>query len=136
MREEAINSILGYFGSIHPGTVGWCAGTPYMKNNNRGVPFVCHPEKPTLDLLPWLAEGGIGSTQCPFDPDIIDRSLVFAKEEDPTFDFDDFCGECSFKDMGITCQKRMQFLIDKYSNAPLEAKNAVIKEDSGCEKKR
>mmetsp|Transcript_16144 Transcript_16144/g.30432 ORF Transcript_16144/g.30432 Transcript_16144/m.30432 type:complete len:648 (+) Transcript_16144:142-2085(+) len=136
MREEAINSILGYFGSIHPGTVGWCAGTPYMKNNNRGVPFVCHPEKPTLDILPWLTEGGIGSTQCPFDPDIIDQSLVLAKEEDPTFEFDDFCGECPFKDMGITCQKRMQYLIDKYSNAPLEAKNAVIKEDSGCEKER
>jgi len=136
MREEAINSILGYFGSIHPGTVGWCAGTSYMKNNNRGVPFVCHPEKPSLDLLPWLTKGGIGSTQCPFDPDLIKQSLKFAKEEDTSLEFDDFCGECKYKGMGITCQKRMQYLIDHYNNTPHEAKTAVVKEDPGCEKKR
>jgi hypothetical protein len=64
MREEAINSIVGYFGSIHPGTVGWCAGTEYMKPNNRGVPFVCRPEKPSLDMIPWLKKGGIGNVQC------------------------------------------------------------------------
>lgn len=65
MREEAINSIIGYFGSIHPGTVGWCAGTPYMKKNNKGVSHVCKPEKPSLDLIPWLNEGGVGFNQCP-----------------------------------------------------------------------
>lgn len=64
MREEAINSILGYFGSIHPGTVGWCAGTNYQQVNRRGVPFVCRPEKPTSDLLPWLQDGGVGHNQC------------------------------------------------------------------------
>jgi hypothetical protein len=64
MREEAINSIVGYFGSIHPGTVGWCAGTDYMKPNKRGVPFVCRPEKPSLDLIPWLNKGGIGNSIC------------------------------------------------------------------------
>lgn len=64
MREEAINSILGYFGSIHPGTVGWCAGTNYQQVNRRGVPFVCRPEKPTLDLVPWLQDGGVGRNQC------------------------------------------------------------------------
>lgn len=64
MREEAINSILGYFGSIHPGTVGWCAGTNYQQVNRSGVPFVCRPEKPTLDLVPWLQDGGVGRNQC------------------------------------------------------------------------
>ena len=64
MREEAINSIVGYFGSIHPGTVGWCAGTDYMKPNRRGVPYVCKPEKPGLDLIPWVTKGGIGNLQC------------------------------------------------------------------------
>ena len=64
MREEAINSILGYFGSIHPGTVGWCAGTNYQQVNRRGVPFVCRPEEPTSDLLPWLQDGGVGHNQC------------------------------------------------------------------------
>ncbi|KAL7467775.1 hypothetical protein ACHAXS_008014 [Conticribra weissflogii] len=65
MREEAVNSLTGYFGSIHPGTVGWCAGTPYMKKRGRGVPYVCDPEKPTLDLIPWLQEGGPGFDHCP-----------------------------------------------------------------------
>lgn len=64
MREEAINSIVGYFGSIHPGTVGWCAGTDLMKINHRGVPYACRPEKPSLDLIPWLRKGGIGQSQC------------------------------------------------------------------------
>jgi len=64
MREEAINSIVGYFGSIHPGTVGWCAGTEHMKPGRRGVHFVCQPEKPSLDLIPWLKKGGTGHSQC------------------------------------------------------------------------
>ena len=64
MREEAINSIVGYFGSIHPGTVGWCAGTEYMKPGRRGVHYVCQPEKPGLDLIPWLKRGGTGNSQC------------------------------------------------------------------------
>lgn len=64
MREEAINSIVGYFGSIHAGTVGWCAGTSYMNSNRRGVPYVCKPEKPSLDLIPWLTKGGAGESQC------------------------------------------------------------------------
>ena len=64
MREQAINSIVGYFGSIHPGTVGWCVGTELMKKNNRGVPYVCRPEKPGLDLIPWSKKGGIGQSQC------------------------------------------------------------------------
>jgi len=146
MRQEAINSIIGYFGSIHPGTVGWCAGTPYMKNNNRGVPFVCHPEKPTLDLIPWLTEGGIGSSQCPFDPNLIGQSKKFAKKEDelseivakkedPTFDFEDFCGECQYKKV-FTCRARVQHLIDKYHNTPIEAKDAVVKEDPNCGKEK
>ena len=66
MREEAINSLVGYFGSIHPGTIGWCAGTSHIKKNNRGnIPHHCNPEKPTLDLIPWLIEGGVGYDQCP-----------------------------------------------------------------------
>lgn len=128
MREEAINSILGYFGSVHPGTVGWCAGTPYMKSNNRGVPFVCHPEKPTLDLIPWLVEGGIGSTKCPLIP----QSVLTATEEDVIRGEDDsFCGECKYKN-AFSCQARMKYLIDNYNNSPAEAKAAVISEDANC----
>lgn len=130
MREEAVNSILGYFGSIHPGTVGWCAGTPYMRNNNRGVPFVCHPEKPTLNLIPWLIEGGIGSTQCP----LIDQSVLFTEKKNYTaLEQDDFCGECSYKKL-FSCRARMQYLIDNYKNTPAEAKAAVINEEENCDR--
>ena len=140
MREEAINSILGYFGSIHPGTVGWCAGTDYMKENNRGVPYVCHPEKPTLDLLPWLNEGGIGSTQCrPFDSTIIEEAAMLAKkkEEEESKGWEDFCRECKYQGMRTTsCQQRAQYLIDRYHNTQSEAKVAVIKDDENCKMKR
>jgi hypothetical protein len=129
MREEAINSILGYFGSVHPGTVGWCAGTPYMKRNNRGVPFVCHPEKPTLDLIPWLVEGGNGSTQCPLIPQ---SALTATKEDVISGENDDsFCGECKYKN-SFSCQKRFQYLIDNYHNSPAEAKANVLSEDANC----
>jgi hypothetical protein len=131
MRQEAINSIVGYFGSIHPGTVGWCAGTPHMKSNSRGVPFVCHPEVPSLDLIPWLTEGGIGSRQCPFDANVI--PLPSEKEEDP--EFVDFCGDCKNKIAG-RCRDRLLYLIEKYNIVPGEAKAAVIKEDSNCKKGR
>ncbi len=130
MREEAINSILGYFGSVHPGSVGWCAGTPYMKNNTRGVPFVCHPEKPTLDLIPWLIEGGIGSTQCP----LISQSVLIATKNDVMISgeyVDDFCGECKYKN-SFSCQARAKYLIDNYNTSPAVAKSAVIGEDANC----
>ncbi len=69
-REEAVNSILGYFGSIHPGSVGWCAGTPYMKkssykNESSSIGYHCEPEYPPLEYLPWMNEWGIGYRQCP-----------------------------------------------------------------------
>ncbi|KAL3769678.1 hypothetical protein ACHAW5_010259 [Stephanodiscus triporus] len=133
MRQEAINSILGYFGSIHPGTVGWCAGTPYMKSNPRGVPFVCHPETPSLELIPWLIEGGVGSSQCPLDASVIPSPSE--KKEVPIPDFDDFCGNCKNK-IASTCQDRLQYLIDNYNVVPGEAKAAVIKEDTNCKKGR
>lgn len=63
MRVEAINSILGYFGSMHPGSVGWCAGTIYSQDNDESH-SVCIPEKPTMKLIPWLNEG-ISSKHCP-----------------------------------------------------------------------
>ena len=140
MREEAINSILGYFGSIHPGTVGWCAGTEYMRSNNRGVPFVCHPEKPSLGLIPWLTKGGIGSTQCPLDPTLLEQSAQLlakhkAEKEAIQIEFEkDFCGDCKYKNF-ITCRERVDYLIDKYNNAPKEAKDNVIKDDPNCRKK-
>ncbi len=131
MRQEAINSIVGYFGSMHSGTVGWCAGTPYMKSNSRGVPFVCHPDAPSLDLIPWLTEGGIGSSQCPFDP----NAIPIVEKSHPLPEFDDFCSNCKNK-RARTCQDRLQFLIDKYDTDPEEARAAVIKEDSNCKKGR
>lgn len=143
MREEAVNSIIGYFGSVHPGAVGWCASTPYMKPNSRGPPFVCHPGKPTLNLLPWLNEGGTGSMQCPLNSDILKQAAILAKEaailakkreeEEKTL-YEGFCQKCPYQGKkDITCRERMQYLIDTYDNSPSEAKSNVIKVDPDCE---
>ncbi|KAL9183559.1 hypothetical protein ACHAXT_004415 [Thalassiosira profunda] len=135
MREEAINSILGYFGSIHPGTVGWCAGTPHMRDNNRGVPYVCHPEKPTLDLIPWLNEGGIGSTQCKTS-DLVDTAILEKKRADESDADLGFCGECKFKGMSISCNQRVQYLVSRYGTGSTEAKKAIMKDGESCRNKR
>ena len=68
MREEAINSILGYFGSINPGSVGWCAGSEYEKAaTGRGnMVFNCEPEFPSgHHMIPWMNKGGLGYDECP-----------------------------------------------------------------------
>ncbi len=67
MREEAINSILGYFGSINPGSVGWCAGTEYEKpaKGKGNMRFNCEPEFPLPHMVPWMNEGGLGYDECP-----------------------------------------------------------------------
>mmetsp|Transcript_7965 Transcript_7965/g.9937 ORF Transcript_7965/g.9937 Transcript_7965/m.9937 type:complete len:123 (+) Transcript_7965:1280-1648(+) len=67
MREEAINSILGYFGSINPGSVGWCAGTEYEKpaTGKGNMRFNCEPEYPLPHMVPWMNEGGLGYDECP-----------------------------------------------------------------------
>ena len=70
-REDAVNSILGYFGSLHPGSVGWCAWTPYMMQNelypvNSSIAYLCEPAvEPPLSTIPWINDGGIGYSQCP-----------------------------------------------------------------------
>mmetsp|Transcript_3913 Transcript_3913/g.7524 ORF Transcript_3913/g.7524 Transcript_3913/m.7524 type:complete len:659 (+) Transcript_3913:249-2225(+) len=67
MREEAIGSIVGYFGSINPGSVGWCAGTHYQeKAEGKGnMRYNCFNEKPPdVSQIPWMNEGGIGYDEC------------------------------------------------------------------------
>jgi hypothetical protein len=69
MREEAIDSIVGYFGSINPGSVGWCAGTEHqIEGKGRGnMRYDCISAKnppPQLKLIPWMNEGGLGYSEC------------------------------------------------------------------------
>lgn len=67
MREEAIGSIVGYFGSINPGSVGWCAGTEYQeKAEGRGnMRYNCFNERPPdVSQIPWMNEGGFGHDEC------------------------------------------------------------------------
>lgn len=65
MREEAANSIIGYFGSLNAGSLGWCVGTEYQKKRPRDSGgYNCDPEFPTLDLIPWIKLGGVGYDQC------------------------------------------------------------------------
>lgn len=65
MREEAANSLIGYFGSLNGGSVGWCAGTEYQKTRPRSPGgFNCEPEFPTLEMIPWIKPGGVGYDIC------------------------------------------------------------------------
>ena len=65
MREEAANSLIGYFGSLNAGSVGWCAGTQYQKTKPRSPGgYSCDPEFPTLDMIPWIKPGGVGYDIC------------------------------------------------------------------------
>ena len=65
MREEAANSVVGYFGSVNPGSVGWCAGTDYQKPAPRSPGgYICEPEFPSLDQVPWINSGALGSDIC------------------------------------------------------------------------
>eukprot|EP00594_Rhizosolenia_setigera_P008015 CAMPEP_0178972164 /NCGR_PEP_ID=MMETSP0789-20121207/20819_1 /TAXON_ID=3005 /ORGANISM="Rhizosolenia setigera, Strain CCMP 1694" /LENGTH=255 /DNA_ID=CAMNT_0020659497 /DNA_START=813 /DNA_END=1580 /DNA_ORIENTATION=+ len=68
LRNHAIRNVLGYFGSINPGSVGWCAGTEYQKskkNRNGQLEYYCDPEVPFKDQVPWMPKNeGLGHDQC------------------------------------------------------------------------
>ena len=135
-REEAINSILNYFGAIHPGTVGWCAGTKYSQDHHKHH-YECKPENPSLSMLPWLNEGEVGFDHCTPNARVsntikeAEKLMQKVMVEDKLISF---CGECKFKNF-ITCQQRVKYLIDKYNNNPVEAKKNTIKDDANCKKK-
>eukprot|EP00984_Skeletonema_dohrnii_P007583 scaffold2769_cov92-Skeletonema_dohrnii-CCMP3373.AAC.2 len=135
-REEAINSILNYFGAIHPGTVGWCAGTKYSQDHHKHH-YECKPENPSLNMIPWLNEGGVGFDHCPPNDRVTntikeaERQMQKIMEEDKLVSF---CGECKYKNF-IKCSDRAKYLIDTYDNNPVEAKKNTIKDDENCRKK-
>jgi len=67
MREEAIDSIVGYFGSINPGSVGWCAGTKYQEvAKGRGnMRYNCLDSRPPdISMIPWMNKGGLAYDEC------------------------------------------------------------------------
>jgi len=66
MREDAINLILNYFGSINPGSLGWCTGTQYFVEGGKNSEslYKCDPEYPRREDIPWMNEGGLGYNQC------------------------------------------------------------------------
>ena len=66
MREEAINAIVGYFGNVNPGSVGWCTGTNYHTVRSKDGQHVCQPEFPlSVQQIPWLHTDGLGYDHCP-----------------------------------------------------------------------
>ena len=135
-REEAINSILNYFGAIHPGTVGWCAGTKYSQDHHKHH-YECKPEIPSLNMLPWLNEGGVGFDHCPPNDRVTNVIKETEKQMKRIMEQDkevSFCGECKYKNF-ISCNDRAKYLIEKYNNNPVEAKKNTIKDDENCKKK-
>lgn len=64
MREEAMNTIVEYFGSLGPGSVGWCAGTELYIEKGTTCP---DNKRPHADTIPWMHEGGLGYDECPID---------------------------------------------------------------------
>lgn len=135
-REEAINSILNYFGAIHPGTVGWCAGTKYSQDHHKHH-YECKPAVPSLNMLPWLNEGGVGYDHCPPNERVTnivketERQMHITKEEEEQVSF---CPDCKYKNF-ISCSDRAKYLVEKYNNNPFEAKINAIKDDENCRKK-
>ena len=59
-RESAVNSLLGYFGSLNSGSDGWCYGTPYHDK----IKNVCVPDQARVGMLNWMAENN-DPLQCP-----------------------------------------------------------------------
>ena len=62
-RTDAANSLMRYFVSIPPPSVGWCAGSPYLFHN--GSQYECRVDYPKMEMLPWMNEWGLSYHQCP-----------------------------------------------------------------------
>ena len=62
-RADAANSLMRYFGSIPPPSVGWCAGSHYLFHN--GSQYECSVDYPKMEMLPWMNEWGSTYHQCP-----------------------------------------------------------------------
>lgn len=68
LREDALNSIVGYFGSFNGGSVGWCLTTKFHTKTAKEHLHWCEPEISGLDWAPWVNEGGVGYDECPVTP--------------------------------------------------------------------
>ena len=65
LRDDAINSIVGYFGSFNGGSVGWCLSTRFHQKSEI---HWCDHSSASLDWLPWINDGGVGHSICPLPP--------------------------------------------------------------------
>ena len=68
LRDDALNSIVGYFGSFNGGSVGWCLSTRFYQKSPGKKMHSCDRTSATIDWLPWINEGGIGHSICPLPP--------------------------------------------------------------------
>lgn len=59
LRSDAANSLLRYFGSVNSGSIGWCYGTKYQKDDT------CSPEMARVGKLPWLNPDHTAKQTCP-----------------------------------------------------------------------
>jgi len=64
MRNDAVNSLIAYFGSINSGSVGWCNGTEYHKFSKKQG-HTCDPEMARIGMLPWMTPKNKPLDVCP-----------------------------------------------------------------------
>jgi len=70
-REAAVNSLVGYFGSLNGGSDGWCFGTPY---HDKEIDF-CFPAQARYGMLPWMAEDNT-PLPCPQIREITEKQYI------------------------------------------------------------
>ena len=63
LREEALNMVVGYFGSVSPGSIGFCLGAEAHEKNAEGINY-CKPKFLFPDDIPWKKSGGLENSRC------------------------------------------------------------------------
>ena len=68
LRTSAVNSVVGFFGSLNSGSLGWCYQTKYhevLVDKKKKKRNECNPIMAYQGTLPWLTPEHTAKEQCP-----------------------------------------------------------------------